>query len=34
MYLYLDRFRLWLKGKRREPQLGVAREIANGPESL
>ena len=34
MYLYLDRFRLWLKGKRREPQLGMAGEIAKGPESL
>jgi len=34
MYLYLDRFRLWLKGKRREPQLRMASEIANGPESL
>ncbi len=34
MYLYLDRFRLWLKGKRREPQLGMASEIAKEPESL
>ncbi len=34
MYLYLDRFRLWMKGKRGEGRSGVTNEIATGPEGL
>jgi multidrug efflux pump len=34
MYLYLDRFRLWMKGKRGEGQSRMTGETATGPEGL
>jgi multidrug efflux pump len=34
MYLYLDRFRLWMRSKRGEGRSGVTNEIATGPEGL
>ena len=34
MYLYLDRFRLWLKGKRGEGRSRMTGETATGPEGL